>query len=168
MHGARDMGDGDVITLKVTGLRPGLLEQQVRDAFTPHGYVREVVLLDEEGSAIVRYGTRTALEAVGDAIAAFSKEQPHACAQTSAGLTVKLKQDSGAAAAGPALVGSQLSGSSPQQQQQQQPMMQPPQGMYGQYGAYGMPPFGPGQSMQHGMGMPYDPSMWAALAARAP
>jgi len=164
----------DVIALKVTGLKKDVNEAELRAAFQCYGFVHEVILLgdEEEGAAIVRYATRSALEAVGEAIAGF-KAEPHPCARSSDGLTVKLAQDAFAPPQ-PSQQQQESSQPSPSQPPAPQPqaarmqMQRPPScaPQMSNYGAYGMPPqpYGPQHAMGMGMGMgmgmpPYDPQM---------
>ena len=157
------------IALRVTGLNAEVDELQLRGAFAVHGYVQEVSFSDEGGErvATVRYATRSALEAVGDAIAGFSKSENHPYASTSEGLKVKLAQveetpPESAPQTQPA------SSVQPQPPAPQQPSQQAPPPTYQpppqpqQYGGMQTPYANAGPSAHHGMmasGMPYDPSM---------
>ena len=120
------------VTLKVTGIAEDVTEGDLRAAFAIHGYVKKVTIVEAESieprHAMVTYAMRTAVEAVGDAIANFAKQLAHPCAaDSSQGLTLKVDQDS-TAKAEPA-----ASAAPPPR-----PIHQPPPPANPAYGQYGM------------------------------
>lgn len=166
------------IALRVTGLKAEVDEQQLRAAFAVHGYVQDVSFSDEDGErvATVRYATRSALEAVGDAIAGFSKSDNHPYASTSVGLKVTIAPDKetppeSAPQTQPAPQAQPAPTQPPPQLQPppaQQPAQQAPPPVYQpppqqpQYAGMPTPYANAGSSAHPGMmasGMTYDPNM---------
>ena len=59
-----------VISLRVIGLRPQTTEEDLRASFAKHGFVQSVEFVEDELDGrvgVVKYVTRSALEAVGEA-----------------------------------------------------------------------------------------------------
>lgn len=144
------MASTSVVALKVTGLKDDVDEAALRAAFAPYGHVTSVDLQSSsqgegyEKSAIVKYTTRTALEAANDAMTSMSKVSPIALASSSDGafavsfaeqpppaaplLTSQVEQQHAAPAApaAPVAPAAPAAPAQPPHMQQPPPHMQPP------------------------------------------
>jgi len=182
----------DSITVTVSKLKTDITRDEIKKAFSIHGYVKDVTVLEpddatpEERSAVITFSKRSALEAAGDALATYGKEEPHELGAAGSNLKVRLAEIQPHLADTSSITNSAPlpsgGGATPQgmPMMQQQPAMVPPPstgppaqyaqqpqqdpsmayGQYGQmaYGGYGGHPSAYGQYPPYGgmYGMPHD------------